>query len=82
MDIARISKGGQISVPATVRRRWGVRRLAIEDEGDHLVLRPLPDDPVAASMGALPIERDLAETREQLRSAESAAEGRRHRTLQ
>lgn len=82
MDVARISKGGQISVPATVRRRWGVQRLAVEDEGDHLILRPLPDDPVEAAMGALPIERDLAQIRKQMRAAERASEGRRSRTLQ
>ncbi len=47
-----ISKGGQISVPAAVRKRWATRTVLAEDRGDHVVLRPAPDDPVAAAVGA------------------------------
>jgi AbrB family looped-hinge helix DNA binding protein len=46
-----ISKGGQISVPAEVRKRWQTRRLQVEDRGDELVIRPAPDDPIAAARG-------------------------------
>jgi bifunctional DNA-binding transcriptional regulator/antitoxin component of YhaV-PrlF toxin-antitoxin module len=49
----KISRGGQISVPATIRHRWKGSTLALEDHGDHVVLRPAPDDPVAAARGAL-----------------------------
>jgi bifunctional DNA-binding transcriptional regulator/antitoxin component of YhaV-PrlF toxin-antitoxin module len=51
-----ISKGGQVSVPAAVRKRWGTRTVLAEDRGDHLVLRPAPDDPVAAAVGAFGTE--------------------------
>jgi bifunctional DNA-binding transcriptional regulator/antitoxin component of YhaV-PrlF toxin-antitoxin module len=66
MPTVRISKGGQISVPAEIRHRWGRSTLAIEDHGDHVVLRPAPDDPIEAARGAL---KDLAGgiTSEQLR---------------
>ena len=47
-----ISKGGQISVPAAVRKRWATRTVIAEDRGDHMVVRPAPDDPVAAAVGA------------------------------
>jgi bifunctional DNA-binding transcriptional regulator/antitoxin component of YhaV-PrlF toxin-antitoxin module len=47
-----ISKGGQVSVPASVRKRWRTRTVISEDRGDHIVLRPAPSDPVAAAMGA------------------------------
>lgn len=47
-----ISKGGQISVPAAIRKRWGTRTVVAEDHGDHVVLRPAPDDPVAEAVGA------------------------------
>jgi bifunctional DNA-binding transcriptional regulator/antitoxin component of YhaV-PrlF toxin-antitoxin module len=53
MRTANITTGGQVSIPAEVRRRWGSRRVVIEDQGDRLVLRPLPDDPIAAARGAL-----------------------------
>lgn len=47
-----ISRGGQVSVPVAVRKRWGTRTVLAEDRGDHLLLRPAPDDPVAAAVGA------------------------------
>lgn len=45
--------GGQISLPAAVRRRWGTSVVSIEDHGDRVVVRPLPEDPIAAARGAL-----------------------------
>lgn len=49
----RITGAGQVSIPAEVRHRWGTSTVAIEDEGDRLVLRPVPDDPISALRGAL-----------------------------
>jgi AbrB family looped-hinge helix DNA binding protein len=53
MGIATITRGGQISIPADVRHRWGTRRVVIEDQGDSLVLRPLRADPIGAAVGSL-----------------------------
>ena len=47
----RITSAGQVSIPAEVRQRWGARMVSIVDEGDRLVVRPTPEDPVAALMG-------------------------------
>ena len=47
----RITAVGQVSIPAEVRERWGARTVAIEDEGDRLVVRPVPDDPVDSLQG-------------------------------
>jgi bifunctional DNA-binding transcriptional regulator/antitoxin component of YhaV-PrlF toxin-antitoxin module len=47
-----ISRGGQVSVPAAVRKRWRTNTVVAEDRGDHLVLRPTPDDPIEAARGA------------------------------
>ena len=47
-----ISNGGQVSVPAAVRKRWNARAVLVEDRGDYVVLRPAPDDPVASARGA------------------------------
>jgi bifunctional DNA-binding transcriptional regulator/antitoxin component of YhaV-PrlF toxin-antitoxin module len=52
MKKARLTTGGQVSLPAEVRRRWNTRVVAVEDLGDRVVLRPLPDDPVGAARGA------------------------------
>lgn len=53
MKSTTISKGGQVSIPAEVRRRWGTTRLLVEDRGDALILRPLPFDPISAAIGSL-----------------------------
>jgi bifunctional DNA-binding transcriptional regulator/antitoxin component of YhaV-PrlF toxin-antitoxin module len=78
-----ISSGGQISVPAAVLKRWGTRTVLFEDRGDHVVLRPAPDDPVAAAQGAfadeisrLGSEDALRLDREEELDAEKAATGR------
>ena len=53
MKRATISQGGQVQVPADVRRRWETRELLIEDRGSSLILRPLPSDPIGAALGSL-----------------------------
>jgi AbrB family looped-hinge helix DNA binding protein len=52
----RISKGGQISIPAAIRRRCGTSTVALDDQGDRIVIEPAPDDPIAAAEGALAAE--------------------------
>jgi bifunctional DNA-binding transcriptional regulator/antitoxin component of YhaV-PrlF toxin-antitoxin module len=49
----KITNAGQVSVPADVRRRWGTNVVSLEDQGDRLVLKPMPEDPIAAARGAL-----------------------------
>jgi len=76
----RISKGGQISIPAAVRRRWGTSTVVMEDRGDRLVLVPAPDDPIAAADGALAGEfsdLNVRRLRRRARIDERVAEGRR-----
>jgi AbrB family looped-hinge helix DNA binding protein len=76
----RISKGGQISIPAVIRHRWGTSTLVLEDEGDRIVIVPAPDDPIAAAEGALAAEYgrlDMARLRRTARADDRAAEDRR-----
>lgn len=78
----RITRGGQISIPATVRHRWGTSAIALEDQGNRLVIEPVPDDPIAAAEGALADEFskiDLGRARRAARRAEALAEARRAR---
>jgi bifunctional DNA-binding transcriptional regulator/antitoxin component of YhaV-PrlF toxin-antitoxin module len=78
--MTRISRGGQVTVPASVRRRWETERVALEDHGDYLLLRPLAD-PIdgfvgfAARRGA-PASEEL---RTRSRDEEAAVEARRRR---
>lgn len=77
----KITKGGQISIPAAIRRRWGTSTVALEDHGDRIVIEPAPDDPIAAAEGALAGAGvlDTARLRRAARSAERLAEARRGR---
>lgn len=78
----RISQGGQVSVPADIRRRWGTSMLLLEDEGDRIVLRPAPRDAIAAAEGALAAELgriDLARLRREARASDAASTRRRTR---
>ena len=62
-----ISKGGQVSVPAEVRRRWGTDRVRLVDLGDRIVIRPTPADAIGAAKGSLRLPAGA--TAETLRAA-------------
>ena len=49
----KITAAGQVSIPAEVRRRWDTNTVYIEDNGDHLVVRPRPSNPAATARGVL-----------------------------
>lgn len=57
MTISKATIKGQVIIPANLRKKFNIQkgtRLAImEGEGQVIVIRPLPDDPVAASRGML-----------------------------
>lgn len=76
----RISKGGQVSIPAGIRKRWETSTLTLEDQGSRIVLEPAPDDPIDAADGALAEEfghLDLEQVRRAAREDDQAAIERR-----
>lgn len=78
----KISKGGQISIPAPIRKRWNTTVVTLEDRGEELILRPAPDDPIEAAAGSLAEEfghMDLAELRRIAREDDRIAMERRER---
>ena len=49
MTIIIISSRGQIVIPKEIRKRLQIgpgKKLLIKAEGDHAIIKPLPDDPV------------------------------------
>lgn len=79
MTMTRISRGGQVTVPAPIRHRWETERVALEDHGDYLVLRPV-SDPVAGFVGfAAGRGRPTSEELRALNRAEEASAERRRR---
>ena len=78
--IAKVTASGQLSLPALVRRRWATSRVVIADEGDRVVVRPMPDDPIKAACGSLAGRGGRTEpVRARARREETAAEQRRRR---
>ena len=74
----KVTTSGQVSLPAAARRRWGTNIVGVEDLGDRVVVRPLPDDPIAAARGALRGRLASAtELRARARGDEADAEARR-----
>lgn len=77
----KISRGGQVSIPAKIRHRWGTSTVALSDEGNRVVLEPASDDPIAAAEGALgELGRvNLSRLRHQAREDERLASRRRRK---
>ncbi len=49
--VMKVSSNGQVSIPAEARARWMSDRVVVVDLGDRVVMRPMPDDPVADIVG-------------------------------
>ncbi len=78
----RISKGGQVSIPAPVRHRWGTTAITVDDQGDRLVIEPAPEDPIDAVAGLWSEyfeDVDVQELRDEYRREEQEIEDRKVR---
>lgn len=54
---------GQVVIPAQIRKRLSINKgslLEVTLVEDHIELRPVPDDPIAAFCGSLPEGNSLA----------------------
>jgi bifunctional DNA-binding transcriptional regulator/antitoxin component of YhaV-PrlF toxin-antitoxin module len=49
---ARVTRNGQVSLPAEMRHRWGARSVLVIDRGDYAIVRPVPEDTITALRGA------------------------------
>lgn len=49
--VMKVSRNGQVSIPAETRNRWHAERVVVVDLGDRLVIRPLPADSVGELVG-------------------------------
>jgi bifunctional DNA-binding transcriptional regulator/antitoxin component of YhaV-PrlF toxin-antitoxin module len=66
-----VTSNGQVSLPAALRRRWHVDTVLVIDHGHYAIVRPIPDDPIAALQGA---HAGPGPTTEEVRAAEREAE--------
>ena len=80
----KLSRNGQVSLPADVRRRWGTDRVLVLDLGDYVVMRPVSADRaenVRAVRGRFrsPDGPSTEELRRQARQEEAEIEDRKER---
>ncbi|MGH3505058.1 MAG: AbrB/MazE/SpoVT family DNA-binding domain-containing protein [Nocardioidaceae bacterium] len=71
---ARVTRNGQVSLPAELRHRWATGTVLVIDRGDYAIVRPIPADPLATLRGA---HAGPGPTTEQVRAAEREAEAER-----
>ncbi|MGH3561365.1 MAG: AbrB/MazE/SpoVT family DNA-binding domain-containing protein [Mycobacterium sp.] len=69
----KVSRNGQVSIPAGARARWQTDRVVVVDLGDRLVMRPLPEDPVGELTGKYPRRPSTDEARRRARADDVAA---------
>jgi bifunctional DNA-binding transcriptional regulator/antitoxin component of YhaV-PrlF toxin-antitoxin module len=67
----KVTRTGQVSLPAELRHRWGVGTVLVIDRGDYAIVRPVPADPVATLRGA---HAGPGPASERVRANERAAE--------
>lgn len=75
--VMKVSRNGQVSIPADARSRWQTERVVMVDLGDRVVMRPLPEDPVGDLTGKYPQRPSTDDARRRARSDEVAAARRK-----
>ena len=73
----KISRNGQVSIPAAARRRWNTDRVVVVDMGDYVVMSPVGDDPIGEVLGSYGAGPSSDEMRVAARAEDAAAEDRR-----
>ncbi len=74
--VMKVSRNGQVSIPAETRARWATDHVIVVDLGDRVVLRPTVDDPIGSLRGSL---RSALPESDSLRRLERSAADDRER---
>lgn len=79
---SKVTKNGQVSLPAELRRRWEAKSVLFIDKGNHAVIFPMPDDPIGTLYGKYAGPGPTTdEMRAEYRREEAEAEDRRERAM-
>jgi AbrB family looped-hinge helix DNA binding protein len=74
--VMKVSRNGQVSIPAEARARWGAERVVVVDLGDRVVLRPVSPGGIDELVGKY---ADTGPSTDMLRAAERHDEAQRER---
>lgn len=77
--VMKVSRNGQVSIPAEARARWGADRVVVVDLGDRVVMRPVSAGGVDALIGKYAGGRSADALRSQARADDARRERRRIR---
>ena len=77
--VMKVSRNGQVSIPADARARWNADRVVVVDLGDRVVLRPLSDEPVKSLIGKYRGGASTGVARKRSRSDDAATVKRKAR---
>jgi bifunctional DNA-binding transcriptional regulator/antitoxin component of YhaV-PrlF toxin-antitoxin module len=77
--VMRVSRNGQVSIPADARARWNADRVVVVDLGDRIVMRPLSEDAAGELVGKYRHEPRTDDARRVARANDAAAEKRKRR---
>ena len=79
MKVIQMSPKGQILIPKAIREKYGVKpgsRVHILEEPDAIIVKPAPEDPIAAACGFL--EGDFSLTDDLIKEHQKELENERH----
>jgi bifunctional DNA-binding transcriptional regulator/antitoxin component of YhaV-PrlF toxin-antitoxin module len=48
---AKVTRNGQVSLPAALRHRWKAGSVLVIDRGGYAIVRPVPADPIGSLRG-------------------------------
>ena len=80
MPVVKTSSRGQIVIPREVRKKLNIgpgKRIAVKLEGDHVLLIPLPDDPVESFCGIFKNKASLTQELMNQKTKEREREGKK-----
>ena len=77
--VMKVSRNGQVSIPAAARHRWGTDEMLVIDLGDRVVIAPVPEGGRASLRGKYAGRGPSTdEIRAEERAADAAREERRY----
>lgn len=79
--VMKVSRNGQVSIPAEARARWQAEQVVVVDLGDRVVMRPLTDGGVDGLVGKYAGEGPSTDVmRRRSRADDARRESRRRAT--
>ncbi|MCL0094428.1 AbrB/MazE/SpoVT family DNA-binding domain-containing protein [Dehalococcoidales bacterium] len=77
MTAIKVSPKGQIVIPKKLREKYGIAirgKVIVTEMDNHVVILPLPQDPIKGAKGMLKTKKSLAQTLKEYKAEEKELE--------